>query len=136
MKYLATEDNPAQIYINGSSSLWEAKNVGGLSLKALSRRFDIEMRTQYVYSYDAENEKILEHKVEVPLIFVQEENYDTFQSDVEATNDVSISVGLTDTQLEKLLLDYDLLIPVFIENKDAITPEIIIEYIGSKIVFD
>ena len=119
VKYLATEDNPAQIYINGSSSLWEAKNVGGLSLKALSRRFDIELRTQYVYSYDAENEKILEHKVEVPLIFVQEENYDTFQSDVEAVNDVSISVGLTDTQLEKLLLDYDSLIPVFIENKGA-----------------
>ncbi len=137
IKYIPRNgDVPAQLYVNGSTAIWETKKVGGLNIKALSRRFDIEFRTQYVYSYDATNEKFIEHKIEVPMIFVQEENYDTFVNDVKSVNNVNIGVSLTNTELSKLLLDYDVLIPVFIVNKNNITPEIILTYIGNKINFN
>ncbi len=131
----ATEDTEAMIFINGESDKWETKKVGGIGLKMLSRRFDIEYRTQYVYSYDATNETYVEHKVDVPMLFVQEENYDTFVSDVEATNNVDVSVNVKKADLDQMLAYYDALIPVFISNKDLITPDVIIAFIGEKIVF-
>ena len=130
IKYQKAEDkNPAKIFINGSSTAWEAKKA------LLSRRFDIEFRTQFVYSYDATEGKYIEHKIEVPMIFVQEKYYDTFIDDVQATNKVTISVKVNNNDLDKILEDYDTLIPVFIANKDKVTADTIIAYIGDKIVF-
>lgn len=130
IKYQKAEDkNPAKIFINGSSTAWEAKKA------LLSRRFDIEFRTQFVYSYDATEGKYIEHKIEVPMIFVQEKYYDTFIDDVQATNKVTISVKVNNNDLDKILEDYDTLIPVFIESKDKVTADTIIAYIGDKIVF-
>lgn len=130
IKYQKAEDkNPAKIFINGSSTAWESKKA------LLSRRFDIEFRTQFVYSYDATEEKYIEHKIEVPMIFVQEKYYDTFIDDVQATNKVTISVKVNNNDLDKILEDYDTLIPVFIESKDKVTADTIIAYIGDKIVF-
>ncbi|MBR2930812.1 MAG: InlB B-repeat-containing protein [Clostridia bacterium] len=136
IKYVeAVGEEPAKLYVNGSSTAWEAKTVGGLGLKMFSRRFDIEFRTQYVYSYDAANDTYVQHTVKVPMIFVQEENYETFIDDVKATNKVNVSVGVSADELNKILEDYDTLIPTFIDNKSLITPDIIIAYIGEKITF-
>lgn len=131
----AVVDDKDVFYINGSSDIWEAKKVGGIGTKMLSRRFDIEFRTQYVYSYDSTEKKYIEHEIKVPMMFIQEENYDTFVSDVKATNDVTVAVTVSNSVLEKILADYDALIPVFIEHKEAITPDIIIAFIGNKITF-
>ncbi len=137
IKYKEAEGkNAAEVYINGSSSAWETKNMGVSFLtKAASRRFDIEFRTQYVYSYDATEEKYIEHKISVPMIFVQEEVYDDFESDVKSANKITISVKVDENDIEQILDDYDKLIPVFIENKDKVTEETIIAYIGDKITF-
>lgn len=124
------EDNDAKFFVNGSSSAWQAKKV------LLSRRFDIEFRTQYVYSYDATEEEYVVHEVQVPMIFVQENNYDTFVSDVKSTNNVTISVGVSDDDLDQLLADYDEMIPEFIENKENMSADVIIAFLGDKIVFD
>ncbi len=124
------EDNDAKIFVNGSSSVWTAKKV------LLSRRFDIEFRTQYVYSYDATEEAYVVHEIQVPMIFVQEKNYDTFVDDVEATNDITISVDVSNDDLEQLLADYDELIPEFIENKENMSVDVILTYLGDKIVFE
>ncbi|MBQ4510273.1 MAG: InlB B-repeat-containing protein [Clostridia bacterium] len=130
IKYQPAEGKEAaKVFINGSSTQWQAKKA------LLSRRFDIELRTQYVYSYDATEQKYVEHKIEVPMIFVQEKYYDTFIDDVEATNDVTVSVEVSNEDLEKILEDYDTLIPIFVENKDKVTVDIIIAYIGDKITF-
>lgn len=126
-------ETPAKIYVNGSSSVWESKNVGGIGAKMFSRRFDIECRTQYVYSYDALTGNYVKHCVEVPMIFIQEEFFESFTSDVMATNGVAVSVCVDNASIYKLLYDYDELIPNFIENKALITSEYIIEYIGNKI---
>ncbi len=131
-----TDSSEEMFFVNGSSTAWEAKNVGGISLKSLSRRFDIEFRTQYVYSFDATKNEYAEHKIQVPMIFVQEEVYNEFVSDVATTNGVEISVLINSVDFSKLLSDYDTLIPVFIQNKELVTPEIIINYIGEKISFN
>ncbi|MBE6537665.1 MAG: hypothetical protein E7673_06935 [Ruminococcaceae bacterium] len=122
-------------FVNGSSDKWEAKSVGGIGGKMLSRRFDIEFRIQYVYSYDAVEGKYVENEIKVPMIFVQEENFDTFADDIKATNDITIAVNVSSADIDKILKDYDELIPEFIENKEAVTPDVIVEYIGNKIMF-
>ena len=131
----ADGEKDAVVYINGKTKAWEPKKVGGIGTKMLSRRFDIEFRTQYVYAYDADAGKYVEYKIQVPMMFVQEENYDTFIDDVKSTNSVQITVKVQQTDLEKILADYDELIPAFIENKDKITVDVIIAFIGDKITF-
>ena len=129
-------DIPAAFFVNGANTEWEAKTVGGVGTKMFSRRFDIEFRTQYVYSYDAVNEQYIEYAIKVPMLFVQEEYYNDFASDVKKTNDVTASITVKSADLNKLLRDYDELIPDFIESKDKITPEAIINYIGNKVTFE
>ena len=137
IKYRAKNgDVPAAFFINGIGNEWKTKNVGGLGLKMLSRRFDIEFRTQYVYSYDATTGEYVEHAVQVPMLFVQEECYEDLIEDVESTNNVTINVLVTDADLTKILDDYDTLIPIFVENKESITPDDIVAYIGNKYTFE
>ena len=136
IKYVpATDNEAAKLFVNGSSNAWATKNVGGFSLKALSRRFDIEFRTQYFYSYDAANDTYVKYALSIPMLFVQEENYDTLVDDVKAENKITISIGVTNKNLAKLLADYDTLIDVFIANKEGFTVDFIVERIGNKITF-
>ena len=136
IKYIAaTKKKAAQVFVNGASKQWEARKVGGIGEKMLSRRFDIEFRTQYVYSYDPTTQTYTEHKIEVPMFFIQEENYDTVIDDVRVTNGISIAITVDDEDYLQLLSDYDELIPAFIASKDSITVEVIINYIGDKITF-
>ncbi|MBQ8380984.1 MAG: InlB B-repeat-containing protein [Clostridia bacterium] len=136
IKYLPkTENESAKLYVNGNSSEWTAKNVGfTVSLtKGGSRRFDIEFRTQYVYSYDEDRNSYVEHAISVPMIFVQEEMLDSFTQDVLSQNGVAVSVLISATDVQKITDDYKALIPVFSAHKDEITVDAIIAYIGEKI---
>lgn len=136
VKYKAASGNEmAELFINGASEKWNTKNVGGISAKMLSRRFDIEFRTQYVYSYDPIADEYTEHNIEVPMLFIQEENYDTLVDDVRAVNGIDIAITVDSSDHMKLLSDYDELIPLFIESKDSITSDTIIDHIGDKIIF-
>ncbi len=137
IKYVpATDDTEAAIYVNGSSTAWEAKDVGGFSLKYFSRRFDIEFKTRYFYQYDSTSDEYVIVKAQVPMLFVQEENLDTLVKDVKETNGITVSVSIADGDLKKLLGDYDVLVDAFIANKDAVTVHKILEFIGTKVTFE
>ena len=123
-------------YINGSSDKWESMNVGGFGLNTASRRYDIEFRTQYVYSYDSANDEYVVHEIQVPMLFVQEDNLDTLVDDVETKNDVTIALLVSDSNLNKILDDYDTYVSVFIENSEVFSPELITAYIGNKVEFE
>jgi hypothetical protein len=70
------------------------------------------------------------------MLFIQEEHYETFVEDVLATNDISLIHNIDESDFTKLLADYDTLVDVFIENKDLVTEEVIIAFIGEKTVFE
>ncbi len=140
IKYRAKDEDAgieAAFFVNGSSTEWASKEVGGFSLKKASRRFDIEFRTQYFYRYNAETEKYEEVKVSVPMLFVQEENYSTLTSDVASVNSgVTLSVTLDSARLQKIEDDYDTLVDVFIAHKDAISEDAIRDMIGAPVSWE
>lgn len=129
-----TVDDKLVNYLNGSNQAFVTKKVGGLGLKMLSRRFDIELRTQYFYYYDSANDAYVEVASSVPMLFVQEENLSTFSADVKSVNSsVTASVTLNNDDLTKVQQDYDTMIDIFITNKENVKAEDILTYIGSKV---
>ena len=130
----ATDNTTAAFFVNGSSKEWESRLVGGFGWKMASRRFDIEFRTQYFYSYDAVNDQYVQIKAQVPMLFIQEENYDTAIADIKDKNGINLTALISAKDFAKVQLDYDTYIPVFIRNKEIVTSEKIVEIIGSKIV--
>lgn len=132
----STDASEEAFYVNGSSAPWASLNVGGLSLKALSRRFDIEFRTQYFYAYDSEDKTYTTVSLQVPMLFVQEEQLATFTTDVTKANaGINASITLSSTLLTKVESDHETLVPTFIANKNTITVDAIIAYIGDAISF-
>lgn len=128
----ANGSNPDSIYVNGSDAMFSSKTVGGLSFKALSRRYDIEFRKQYVYYLDGET--VTKVEIEVPMLFVQAEQYDSLVTDVKANN-ANLSTFNIDVSAEtktKIEADYSTMIDIFITNKENITALNILEYIGDK----
>lgn len=117
------------VYLNGSSTLL-SPTYNKYLLFDTSRKYDIEFRTRYYYTYDAETGTYVSNAVQVPMMFVQEgDNYNSFSSDMLKDNGVTASVSLSETHLNKILSDYDTLIDIFIANKDAMSSETIIAYL-------
>ncbi len=117
------------VYLNGSSTLLSPTYNSKLGVKT-SRKYDIEYRTRYYYTFDVESETYHSNAVQVPMVFIQEgDNYKSFSSDILKDNGISASVSLSQQHLNKILSDYDTLIDVFITNKDAMSSEAIITYL-------
>ena len=135
IKYVAaTDSSAAKLYVNGLSKEWASKTVGGINF---SRRYDIEFRTQYVTSYDPATQEYTVHQIQVPMLFVQEDYYETLADDIKAENKnvTGVEVDISSADLDQLLYDYEVLVPVFNENKNIFTVELILAYIGEKITF-
>jgi hypothetical protein len=68
------------------------------------------------------------------MIFVQEEYYDSLSDDIKSVNgNVNAEIIVSNQDVEQLMNAYANLAPVFIENKDLFTVDMILEYIGEKI---
>lgn len=121
--------NPNTIYINGSTDAFVAKKVGGLSLKTASRRYDIELRSQYFYYLNDKNEYcVLELKI--PMLFVQEENLETLKEDIEDKNDITFTLNLSETKQNLLMTEYELNLEAFATNKEKYSIDYITNFIG------
>ncbi len=117
-------------YVNNSAVKFESKNVGGVSKKSASRRYDIENRKQYFYSETGG--ELVEHETSIPMMFIQTEQLGTFSSDVNDKNSyLNVSLNISNTYLTKIQDDYSKLIDIFKDNKDDITTANIVSYIGS-----
>ena len=118
------------VYLNGSSKMLSPTYNTKPIIGKTSRKYDIEYRTRYYYTYDAENDKYVANAVQVPMMFIQEgDNYNSFSADMLSDNGITASVSLSSNHLNKILDDYDTLIDVFITNKDAMSSEAIIAYL-------
>ena len=116
-------------YLNGSTSLLVP--TYNTKLLKTSRKYDVELRSRFYYSYDSENGKYVSTEVKVPMFFIQEgSNYESFEADFKKDNGFEVSVGMSTTELNKILSDYDTYIPVFKENKELMSSEVIDTYLG------
>lgn len=132
-----TDDESAAFFLNGSTKEWKYKLVGGLSSKTASRRFDIEMRTQYFYVLSADGSSYEEVKAVVPMLFVQAEQLETLTTDVaEKNSGLTLRVDTSSESLKKIQADHAILIDAFIKHKNAVTEEEIRKMIGEKVTFD
>ena len=130
------EEKKTFFYVNGSTKAWEAQKVGGFNpLTMFSRRFDIELRTRYYYYFDAETESYVCEKVQIPMLFVQEDFYDSLAKDVKSTNGITITSLVGSTTLNKIKSDYGAYVEVFLEGKDKMNSDVIIAWIGERIKF-
>lgn len=89
-----------EIYVNGSSNPFKSKAVGGLSLKRLSRRFDIEYKDFIFYEYDETETKYIAKTVKVPMLFVQQEYVASYKTEVYEQNNKN---GITSTLTNKII---------------------------------
>ncbi len=80
--------NPHLVYLNGSQTAFQTKKIGGLSLAALSRRYDIEMKDVYFMVAEGTGEEITYKTVaaQVPMLFVQVGNLEDLGKDMKAQN--------------------------------------------------
>ena len=126
----ANKTNPDTIWINGCEDTLHSKLYLGLSLKAGSRRFDIEFKDTYFFTYDEEKGKYTETCMEIPMLFIQEEKIDDFIDDFSNANEVALNeekvmLIVSDSVREAIATGYNKLLPVYDENKDLITKEVI-----------
>ena len=123
----------AAFFVNGSSNEWEAKKVGVLNP---SRRFDIEFRDRFFYVYNAAEDSYEKVCVSVPMLFVQEEYYGSLASDISSTNGITVSSRVDSSDLAILKSEYATKVDVFITNKENVTVDAILGFIGTKETFE
>lgn len=128
--------NPHLVYVNGSSQVLKSTDFGGINFKTASRRYDIELRTQYFYSYDQENDTYVSHAVKVPMLFVQEEKLADFNKDFKDSNNLTATIDMNASDLAELQSAYVEDIPSFVEGKEKVTVEEILTFIGEKYTFE
>lgn len=121
------------VYLNGSSKLLSPTYNSKLGVKT-SRKYDVELRSRFYYTYDAENDKYVANEVLVPMMFIQEDNdvdtnFSDYPSDMKKANGIDSKVTLDQDLLNKILDDYDTYIDIFIQNKENMSSDEINEYL-------
>ncbi len=124
------------VYLNGGDKLLTPAYNSKLAVKT-SRKYDIELRSRFYYTYDSENNKYVANEVLVPMMFIQEDNdidsnFSDYPSDMKKNNGITSSVTLNNALLNKILSDYDTYIDVFIINKENMSSDQIIQYLEAQ----
>lgn len=126
--------NPDTIYVNGKSTALKVANFGGLNPKTASRAFDIEFKTMYFFTYDEQSGEYTSVEMEIPMLFIQEEKYNSFTQDFKNKNDITVSLSVKSADLAAISHAYSDILPVYNAAKDSVTRAMIIEYCtGQKI---
>ena len=95
------------------------------------------MKTMYYYIYNSEKEEYEKIKAEIPMMFVQRENLNTFSADAYKKNQNNgiprtVKISLSSSIISDVHNRYDLLLPTFNEIKELVTPEEVKAYLGIK----
>lgn len=124
------------VYLNGGDKLLSPAYNSKLTVKT-SRKYDIELRSRYYYTYDSENNKYVANEVLVPMMFIQEDNdidtnFSDYPSDMKKNNGITSSVTLNNSLLNKIQSDYDTYIDIFIVNKENMSSDQIVQYLEAQ----
>ena len=124
--------NPDTVFINASEdALVTVKFGGGLFdniIKKNSRAFDIEFKKMYFFNYDEATGEYSSIELEIPMLFVQEEKYSSFENDFKSANNITVSLNVKAADLGAISYAYDSILPIYNEVKEAVSREDIIEY--------
>ena len=122
--------NSDTIYINNSAESIHSKNV---SLINASRRFDIEFKTMYFYTYNQTNEEYEKISCEIPMMFIQEEYFDDFEADFKDENRSclpasGVTLNVSSSDKAAVYYGYYTLLQTYDLIKDAVTFQMITDY--------
>ena len=125
------------IYINGSENPIKTKLVGGVSGRTLSRRFDIEMKDMFLYTYNQDEQKYEKVKISIPMLFVQNDFINTFSEDFYEKNQSTGAINPTNIVMNSndatfMFEEYSNLIDEYLVIKEQVTYQSIIDYISNK----
>ncbi len=128
--------NADTVYVNGGSTPFATKNIGGLGLDTLSRRYDIEMKEvcYFVAASDGEGGTVYE-RVEtlVPMLFVQNKSLADFSDDVTDENpDTVPSAALPANAIAVVTTPFTTMHETYAALKELVTYEEIAAFIGEK----
>ena len=130
--------NTHDVYVNGSTNVFKPtyNKLVPIVGPNTSRKYDIEMRTQY--RYGVASDVLTCYEIKIPMMFIQDDNdkdtnYSDFPSDIKKDNGITASVTLSNTYLTKIRNDYDTLIPLFKQNKELVNSEFIQNFIGTVV---
>lgn len=121
--------NANTIYINNNIEPIKTKVVGGMSLRTASRRFDIEMKDMYYYTYNTETEEYDKVKINIPMLFVQSDFVESFTKDFNEKNNVTASINISTLQKEYFNAEYETCIDNYLELKENLTYSDIVNFI-------
>ena len=124
--------NSHLVYVNGSSDVFETKNIGGLGLDMLSRRYDIEMKEVWYVVAEQDGEEITysTQKTLIPMLFVQKQSLSDFAKDVTEKNDSVTNAALPATS--PITVPFTASKETYLALKELITYEQIQSFIGEK----
>ena len=120
------------LYINGSSTPFKPVFNSVLGVKT-SRQYDIEMKKVTVFTYDTAKEAYVENEIEIPMLFVQRDDLDTYLSDIKKENGLSATPVNTTGTLGELAISvaYTTHTEAYIAIKEAMTYEMTLAFIGT-----
>lgn len=128
--------NADTIYLNNALEAMHTKLIGGISTKATSRRFDVEMKDVWYIVAKTENGKTQYEKVkfEIPMVFVQKDNMDTFGKDVQEKNGSEFPSApvLPSENIKQITTMFPEMQEIFTKLKEQGSANDIINYIGEK----
>ncbi len=125
--------NADTVYVNGSSTPFATKKIGGIGADTLSRRFDIEMKEVWyvVATQNSEGETEYERvKTSVPMLFVQNKVSDDFSKDMQSTNGIS-AVLPADNQTATTS-NFQLMKDTYLALKELVSYEEVEAFIGTN----
>lgn len=129
------ERNPDEVYVNGMEEILQTKNIGGLSLKTASRRYDVEFKTMYFYVYDSEAEEYVSTESEIPMLFIQEEHFDEFEDDFMEQNGFAANLDVSQSVRDAVEYCYYGMLAQYDGLKDAVTHEDVQAYCQTVFVY-
>lgn len=126
LKEVTNEEEKKIIHVNGLSTPFKNKKVGGISAKSFSRRYDIEFKEMYFYAKNVETGEYEKQTKRIPMLFVQQENRETLVKDFKETNDIDISVGVSEADEMQVSSVYEKNLKIYDEeiNKTVTTEDI------------
>lgn len=130
----ASGTNADTIYINGYTNDHIHTALVGTDnyKKGASRRFDIEFKTMYFYQYNQAKEEYEEVKMEIPMMFIQEEYVDSFEELFKEKNPNSVtstvSLNVSSTTKNAVAFGYYTLLEEYDKLMNAVTQEDIINF--------